>query len=103
MRASRASGRADLTDGLSDPDLVANFDVYYGHVAVAGGQSIPVIALPAGDRHSAIGGGAHGVSGVAAQVDARMNGRFFHERIHAHAEWRAHVDLADDRFAHRHS
>jgi|SRR5262245_4625856 len=27
MRASRTSGRADLTDGLSDPDLVANFDV----------------------------------------------------------------------------
>ena len=62
MRTSRTAGRADLADGLSDPDLVANFDVDYGHVAVAGGQSVsmvdfhhlPVAALPASDRHAAV-------------------------------------------------
>src|SRR4029078_2099509 len=101
MKAGLGAGRADFANGLSDADLVADFDVYDGHVAVAGGQSVPMIdsaalpipALPAGDRHSAIGRGAHRDSGIAAQVDARMNGRTSDERIHAHSEWRTHVDL----------
>jgi hypothetical protein len=32
MRTSRAAGRADLADGLSDPDVVANFDAAHDAV-----------------------------------------------------------------------
>src|SRR5450759_556200 len=109
MRASGAAGRADLAEGLSDAHRLSHFHVDLGHVAVARGKSVVVVdldhiaiaALPAGDADRAVGGDAHRIALVAAQVDAGMNRRPLHEWIHAHAERRTHIHFADHRFAYR--
>src|ERR1700688_4771306 len=110
VRAGGASGRADLTDSVADAYLLPYLYADVREVAVAGGKAVAVVefdhvaipSLGAGDGYLAVGGGTNRIARVAAQVDAGMNGWAPEERIHAHAERRAHVDFADDRFAHRH-
>src|SRR5882757_8345071 len=45
MRAGRSAGRADGADHLSDLDGIADLDVDFRHVAVAGRQPVAVVDL----------------------------------------------------------
>src|ERR1700687_1285084 len=76
MRAGGAGGEADLADGLRDVDRLAAPPADFRQMAVTGGQAMAVVdldhiavaALPAGDGHAAVGGGAHRIAALAAQI-----------------------------------
>src|SRR5437879_4551811 len=94
MRTGRAAGGADLADGLADRDALADLDVDLRHMTVAGRKSVAMVdfdhvavaAIPAGSGDGAVGGDAHRIAFVTAQIDAGMDRRSPHERVHAHAE-----------------
>src|SRR5665213_3929899 len=110
MWTGRAAGRADLADDLADADLIADADVYLGHMPITGRKPAAVIDLdhlavaagPAGDADGAGGGGVDRFADLAAEVDAGVHCRLVNEWIHADAERRRLVDLASHRLAHRH-
>src|SRR4029079_18438301 len=64
---------------------------------------VAVTALAPGNGHAPGGCCAHWFARFTAQIDAGMDGGPAQKWVHAHAEWRTHVDLTDDRLAHRHS
>ena len=109
MRAGGAAGRADAADDVADLDVLADAHVDRRQMAVAGRELVAVVdldhlavaAVPAGGDDGAGGGGAHRIAGVAAHVHAGVHRRTTEERIGAHAERGAYIDLAGDRLAHR--
>src|SRR5262245_22758314 len=109
VRASRAPGRADLAHDLSALDRLADANVDRREVGVARGEPIVVVdinhpavaAAPAGGDHCAVAGGAHGIAGLAVEIEPRMHCRRAQEGINAHAEARLQIDVAVDRLSHR--
>src|SRR5580693_682346 len=110
MRAGRAPGRADPTDHLADANALADTNVDFRQMAVAGGKSVAVIdldhlavaAAPAGRRHGSRSRSVGRLAIAAAEIYSRVHCRHMQERIDAHAEWRGEIDLAGHRLAHRH-
>src|SRR5215471_17286513 len=110
MRAGGAAGRAEPADHLAEPDRLSDPDVDLRQVAVAGRDAVGVLdldhaavaAAPAGGRYGAGRGGTDRLAGIAAKIDARVPRRPVEERIDAHAESRARVELAVDRLMQRH-
>src|SRR5689334_3427572 len=107
MRTRRPPRRAYSSDGFADADELAELDAYLGKMPVATGEAVAVIDLyhvavttfASGDRYPPGGSRADRLSGLAAKVDPRVNGRATEKRIHAHAEGRTHINFADNRFA----
>ena len=110
MRPGRAPGRADLADDLAGAHPLPDLDVIVGQMPVAGREPVAVVdldhlavaALPAGDRDVAVGGRAHRIAGLAAEIQAGVHRGRADERIDAHAEAGGYFHLAHDRLAHRH-
>src|SRR5262245_5601826 len=110
MRAGWAAGRADLADDLAGLLGIADLAVHAGKVAVAGREAVAVVdvdhlavaALPAGDGHGTVGGGAHRIAGLPGHVEPGVHRGRAQERIDAHAEARGGVDVARHRLADRH-
>src|SRR5262245_56113283 len=69
-------------------------------VTVADLDHVSVATFAARDRYLAGCRRAHGLAHITAQIDAGVNRRAPQERIHAHAERRAHVGVANYRLAH---
>src|SRR5262245_15422796 len=107
MRAGGTAGGADLADHLADLHDIADLDVARRQMAVAGGQPVAVVdldhaavaALPAGGNDLAVGGGADGIAGGGAEIQARMHRGPAEEGITAHAEAGGEFDFADDGLA----
>src|SRR5690242_12099130 len=94
MRAGRAASRADLADHLTDLDDVADLHVDLREMAVARGQPVAMVdldhaaiaAAPARRDHLAVGGGADGIAGLSAEIEAGVHRGPAEEGIGAHAE-----------------
>ena len=94
MRTGRPAGRADGADHLSDLDLVADLDVDFRQMAVAGRQAVAVVdfhhaaiaAAPSRRHHFAVRGGAHRIARRGAEIEAGVHGRAAEERIAADPE-----------------
>src|SRR5215510_16035328 len=79
-------------------------------MTVTGGKTVTVIdlhhvavsTLSASNGYPASGGGPHGLPGFSTQVDSGVDGWAAQKGIHAHAERRTHIDVADDGLADRH-
>ncbi len=71
-------------------------------VAVIDLDHVAVAAAPARGFHGAVGGDAHRIAGLAAEVEAAVHRRPAEERIRPHAEAGRQIDLAHDRLSHRH-
>src|SRR5436305_9379366 len=107
MWTGRSAGRAYLANHLSDLDLIADFDVYFRQMAVAGGQTIAVVDF----HHSAVAarrsrrdyfpvsGGAHGIAGCRAKIETRVHRRSAKEWIATDPETAGKLDLSHDRLA----
>src|ERR1700737_1942992 len=110
MRTGRPAGRADRPAPLSDPDLVADLDVDFRQMAVAGRQAVAMVdfhhaaiaARPPRGRYFSVRGGAHRIAGSCAEIEARMHGGTAEERIAADPEAGGEFNLADHRLAIRH-
>src|SRR3974377_253610 len=109
MRPGGAAGRANMADRLADTHHLPDFHVDLRQVTVAGGEAVAVVdlyhvavaAFPAGKAHSAGGGGVDRFTLFDTELDAGVNGRATSERVHAHTEGRAHVNVTDHWLAQR--
>src|SRR5580692_5640042 len=103
MGSGGTSGRADFADHLTDLDDVADLDVDLRQMAVASREPVAMVdldhaaiaAAPARIDHLAIGGGAHGIAHLGAEIETRMHRWPAEEGIAANAEARGELDLAD--------
>src|SRR5262245_47104554 len=100
MRAGGAAGRADFTDHLADLHDITDLDVARREMPVAGGEPVAVVdldhaaiaALPARCDDLAVGGGADGIAGGGAEIQARVHRGPSQEGIAAHAEAGGELD-----------
>src|SRR5262245_42841465 len=96
VRAGGTTGRTDPANNLTDFDRLADLHLDLRQVSITVREPVAVIdfhhlavpAAPAGAFDLAVGGGAHRISGAAADIEAGVHRRAAKERIGSHAETR---------------
>src|SRR4051794_15338278 len=107
MRAGRSTGRADGADHLSYSDGVADPDVDFRHMAVAGRKSVAMVdfdhaavtAAPPRRDDLSVRGRAHRIAGRGPEIKAGVHGGAPQKWIAADAEAGSEFNFADHRFA----